>query len=145
MVDVRIPVASAQAGHLPLVCVKTGARAEAVAEVTAGGQSFRVPVSAAAVRGERAARRVEMATYAGGLTAVAAVTMLITLVAGRPPAALVAGLLALAVAAGAAATVRRRRAGVRASVDGSTLVLRGVSPAFASAVEALPEQPRSAA
>jgi hypothetical protein len=145
MVDVRVPVASAEAGHLPLVCLKTGARADAAALVAAGGRTFRVPVSTAAVRAERRARRVEMATYAGGITGAAVLTMAALAVAGRPPAAFLAVLLGLALAAGAVATVRRRRAGVRAKVEGSTLVLRQVSPTFASATEALSGESRPAA
>lgn len=136
-----MPVDRLRSRDVPLVCVKTGGRADHGAPVLAGGEEFLLPVSRAAVRAERAARRVELATYAGGLTAVALVTALLLVTAGRPPAAAVLGLLAAALAAGLVATVRRRRGGVRARRDGDDVVLTGVAPAFADALRA-PAPPR---
>ncbi len=131
-----MPADRLRSRDLPLVCVKTGGPADHAAPVAAGGEQFLVPVSRAAVRAERAARRVELVTYAGGATLVALVTMLLLMVGDRPGRAAVLGLLLAGLAAGAVATVRRRRAGVRARRDGGDVVLDGVAPAFADALRA---------
>jgi hypothetical protein len=133
-VELRVPAERLRSRDVPLVCVKTGDRADHGAPVAAGGEEFLLPVSRAAVRAERAARRVELATYAGGLTVVALVTGLLLVTTGRPPEALVLVLLAAALAAGLLATARRRRGGVRARRDGDDVVLTGVSPVFAEAL-----------
>ena len=136
--ELRIPVDRLRSRDLPLVCAKTGQPADHVAQVVADGEKLLVPVSRAAVHSERTARRVELAAYAGGLTAVAAVTMVLTLAGARPAGGVVVLLLALALAGGAAATLRRRRSSLRAHRDGDVVVLRGAAPAFASAVNGAP-------
>ena len=136
--ELRIPVDRFRSRDLPLVCAMTGQPADHVAPVVAAGETLLVPVSRAAVRSGRTARRVELAAYAAGVTTVAAVTMVLTVAGARPAGWVVALLLVLALAAGMLATWRRRRAGLRAHRDGDLVVLHGAAPAFATALTRAP-------